>query len=73
MKKTLLTLFFLMSAAVFAQVQNVTSSISPNPFEETNAITITINGSSINETTWGIAATHELYMWAWANAPFPLA
>ncbi|CAD0003542.1 alpha-amylase family glycosyl hydrolase [Flavobacterium chungangense] len=66
MKKTLLTLFFLMSAAVFAQVQNVTSSISPNPFEETNAITITINGSSINETTWGNAATHELYMWAWA-------
>lgn len=66
MKKTLLTLFFLMSAAVFAQVQNVTSSISPNPFEETNAITITINGSSINETTWGIAGTHELYMWAWA-------
>jgi hypothetical protein len=65
MKKTLLTLFFLLSAAVFAQQQNVTYSVSPTTFEETNAITITINGSSINETTWGIAATHELYLWAW--------
>lgn len=54
------------TAAVFAQQQNVTYSISPATFEETNSITITINGSSINETTWGIASTHELYMWAWA-------
>ncbi|MCI9845211.1 alpha-amylase family glycosyl hydrolase [Flavobacterium pectinovorum] len=66
MTKTILFLFFLLSGVVFAQQQTVTSSISPNPFEETNAITITINGKSINETTWGIAATHELYMWAWA-------
>ncbi|WP_163409079.1 alpha-amylase family glycosyl hydrolase [Flavobacterium ajazii] len=66
MKKTLLTIFCLLSAAVFAQQQTVTYSVSPATFEETNSITITINGSSINETTWGVAATHELYMWAWA-------
>lgn len=56
----------MLSAAVFAQQQTVTYSVSPATFEETNSITITINGSSINETTWGVAATHELYMWAWA-------
>ncbi|MBZ4044691.1 alpha-amylase family glycosyl hydrolase [Flavobacterium hibisci] len=66
MKKTLLTIFFLLSAAVFAQQQTVDYSVSPATFEETNSITITIKGSSINETSWGIAATHELYMWAWA-------
>lgn len=66
MKKTLLTIFFLLSVAVFAQQQTVTYSVSPATFEETDAVTITINGSSINETTWGIVGTHELYLWAWA-------
>ncbi len=56
----------MLSAVIFAQQQNVTYSVSPATFEETNAITITINGSSINETAWGVAATHELYLWAWA-------
>ncbi|MEP7093098.1 MAG: alpha-amylase family glycosyl hydrolase, partial [Flavobacterium sp.] len=50
----------------FPQQQNVTYSVSPATFEETEAITITINGSSINETAWGIVGTHELYLWAWA-------
>ncbi|WP_163400757.1 alpha-amylase family glycosyl hydrolase [Flavobacterium fluviatile] len=66
MKKTLLTILLMLSAVIFAQQQNVTYSVSPATFEETNAITITINGSSINETAWGVAATHELYLWAWA-------
>ncbi|GGF00148.1 hypothetical protein GCM10011518_06920 [Flavobacterium limi] len=55
-----------MSSVIFAQQQTVTYSVSPTTFEETTAITITIAGSSINETAWGIAATHELYLWAWA-------
>ncbi|OOV19737.1 alpha-amylase family glycosyl hydrolase [Flavobacterium sp. LM4] len=65
MKKIILTLVLLLTISVFAQQQNVTYTVSPTTFEETNTITITINGSSINETTWGIAATHELYLWAW--------
>jgi hypothetical protein len=35
-----------------SQQQTVSYSISPTTFEESTAITITINGSSINEATW---------------------
>ena len=66
MKKIILSLFLLLSIGAFAQPQNVTYSVSPTTFEENNAITITINGSNFNEAAWGIAATHELYLWAWA-------
>lgn len=65
MKKTLLSFFLLLSAISFAQQQTVTYSVSPSTFEESAAVTITINGSSINESTWGIT-DHSLYMWAWA-------
>ena len=66
MKKSLLLIFSLFTVIVFAQQQTVTYSVSPATFEETDAVTITINGNSINETTWGIIGTHELYLWAWA-------
>lgn len=65
MKKTLLLFFFLLSAISFAQQQTATYSVSPASFEETASVTVTINGSSINEATWGVA-DHSLYMWAWA-------
>jgi 1,4-alpha-glucan branching enzyme len=65
MKKTLLLFFLLLTGIISAQQQVVIYSVTPSTFEETNAITITINGSSVNESTWGIAATHELYLWAW--------
>jgi 1,4-alpha-glucan branching enzyme len=64
MKKIiLLLLFFTIGAS--AQIQTVTYSISPATFEETTSITITINGSSINESTWGVTG-NSLYLWAWA-------
>ncbi len=65
MKKTILLLLFFLSIGVFAQTQTVTYSISPASFEETTAITITINGNSINESAWGVTG-NALYMWAWA-------
>nr|WP_315219966.1 alpha-amylase family glycosyl hydrolase [uncultured Flavobacterium sp.] len=65
MKKTILSLFLLLSVSLFAQQQTVIYSISPTTFEETASVTITINGSSINETTWGVVG-NALYMWAWA-------
>ncbi|WP_281230948.1 alpha-amylase family glycosyl hydrolase [Flavobacterium gelatinilyticum] len=65
MKKTLLLLFLLLTAFSFAQQQNVTYSVSPSTFDETASITITINGNSINEGTWGVTG-NALYMWAWA-------
>jgi glycosidase len=66
MKKTLLSIFLLMAVTVFAQVQTVTYSINPATFEDTTSITITINGSSVNEASWGISATHALYLWSWS-------
>lgn len=65
MKKTLFLGLFFLSIFASAQQQTVTYSISPATFEETTAITITINGNSINETTWGVTG-NALYLWAWA-------
>jgi 1,4-alpha-glucan branching enzyme len=64
MKKIILLLLFFEIGA-YAQQQTATYSISPAIFEETTSITITINGSSINESTWGVAG-NSLYLWAWA-------
>ncbi|MWB94323.1 T9SS type A sorting domain-containing protein [Flavobacterium sp. GA093] len=65
MKKTLLLIFLLFSAITFAQIQTATYSVSPSTFEENTSITITINGSSINEGTWAVTG-NALYLWAWA-------
>jgi glycosidase len=65
MKKIILLLFLFVSLGSIAQVQTATYSINPSTFEETTSITITINGSSINEATWGVTG-NSLYMWAWA-------
>lgn len=59
----LIALFFAITS--FAQQQTVTSSISPPTFNEDESITITFNGSSINESTWGIT-NNALYLWAWS-------
>jgi 1,4-alpha-glucan branching enzyme len=64
MKKTLLILLFLVSLGSVAQIQTVTSSINPAAFDETTSITITINGSTINESTWSVTG-NALYLWAW--------
>jgi 1,4-alpha-glucan branching enzyme len=65
MKKIILLFLFLFSIAVSAQQQAVTFSINPPTFEETTSITITINGSSVNEAAWGVNG-NALYMWAWS-------
>ena len=74
--KKFLSLFLLIPCFVFSQLQTVTYTISPTPtFEGTNALTITVNGSSINETTWSVT-NNQLYAWVWAlntanaNIPF---
>ncbi|MBC3757929.1 T9SS type A sorting domain-containing protein [Hyunsoonleella sp. SJ7] len=64
MKKITYILFFI-SAFVLAQKQTVTYSVSPLPFEEDDSITITFQGSSINEATWGVTG-NALYLWAWS-------
>jgi hypothetical protein len=63
--KKIIFLFLLIASAGFAQQQTVTYTVSPVTFDETDQITITINGNSINEATWGVVG-NSLYMWAWA-------
>lgn len=65
MKKTLLSIFLLMAVTVFAQKQTVSHSINPSPFEDTTSITITIAGTSINESTWAVTG-NALYLWSWS-------
>lgn len=65
MKKTLLLLFLLMSVALFAQTQTIKYSINPQTFEDTTPITITVDGSSINEGTWSVTG-NALYLWSWS-------
>jgi 1,4-alpha-glucan branching enzyme len=64
MKKITL-LFLLLTVSVFSQQQTVAYSISPTTFEETTSITITINGSNVNEATWGVTG-NALYVWTWS-------
>jgi 1,4-alpha-glucan branching enzyme len=65
MKQIILLFLFFLSISVSAQQQTVTYSINPATFEETTSITITINGSSVNEAAWGVTG-NALYMWAWS-------
>jgi len=65
MKKTLLSIFLLMAVTAFAQIQTAVYSISPSTFEAATPITITINGTSINENTWGVTG-NALYLWSWS-------
>lgn len=57
----------MLSAKIFAQQQTITYAVTPAAFEENQAITITINGNSVNEATWGVTG-NALYLWAWAFA-----
>lgn len=60
-----LAFVFLIQIFAFAQQQTVTYSISPATFNEDQSITITIDGSSVNEATWGVT-NNALYLWAWS-------
>lgn len=63
MKKITLLLIVFFNSFLFAQQQTVTYSITPSTFEDNQSITITINGSSVNEATW--SSGNNLYLWAW--------
>lgn len=63
--KNFTLLFLLFGLTAFAQQQTVTYSVSPSAFEEGTSITITINGSSINEASWGVT-NNALYYWGWS-------
>ena len=48
-----------------AQVQTMAYSLSPSAFDEAQTVTITVEGSSINEGAW-VVSNNELFIWAWS-------
>ncbi|MFC7775234.1 alpha-amylase family glycosyl hydrolase [Flavobacterium sp. GCM10027622] len=65
MKKFTQIVLFFISIAAWSQQQTVSYSITPSTFEENQSITVTFQGSSINEGTWGVVG-NALYLWAWS-------
>lgn len=65
MKKLVLLFFVLTNLYSFAQVQDVTYTISPSTFEEDDSITITVDGTTLNESAWGVT-NNAIYIWAWS-------
>ncbi|AZA78428.1 T9SS C-terminal target domain-containing protein [Chryseobacterium sp. G0186] len=62
MKKFYSVVFLLIAGFVFGQINY---TISPNPFNETDAITLTVPGNQIDESAWGVS-NNAVYIWSWS-------
>ncbi|MFD1062998.1 alpha-amylase family glycosyl hydrolase [Winogradskyella litorisediminis] len=69
MKRILLIICLVIYQLGTSQQQDVIYEISPCSFDVDDSITITIQGSSLDEAPWGITngANNGLYLWAWRN------
>ncbi|ROH96953.1 T9SS C-terminal target domain-containing protein [Chryseobacterium cucumeris] len=62
MRKFYSVVFLLITIGVFGQINY---TISPNPFNETDAITLTVPGDQIDESAWGVS-NNAIYIWTWS-------
>ncbi|KFF14486.1 alpha-amylase [Chryseobacterium soli] len=62
MKKLYLAVMLFVTVLVFGQINY---SVTPNPFAETNQITLTIPGDQIDESAWGVV-NNAVYIWSWS-------
>jgi 1,4-alpha-glucan branching enzyme len=62
MKKFYTVVLLFITMVVFGQISY---TISPNPFNETDAITLTVPGDQIDEAAWGLT-DHSIYIWSWS-------
>lgn len=62
MKKFYSVVSLLITVFVFGQINY---TITPNPFNETDAITLTIPGDQIDEAAWGVS-NNAIYIWSWS-------
>ncbi|KQS89867.1 alpha-amylase family glycosyl hydrolase [Chryseobacterium sp. Leaf394] len=62
MKRILIPFFLLIVANIFGQISY---TISPNPFNETQQITLTVPGNQIDEAAWGVV-NNAVYIWSWS-------
>ncbi len=65
MKKITFLFFIFYSFSISAQTQLVEYDLNPCTFQEGDNITISFNGSSINEAAWGVS-NNALYLWSWS-------
>ncbi|WP_027136696.1 alpha-amylase family glycosyl hydrolase [Gaetbulibacter saemankumensis] len=66
MRKITTILLILFTYLGFSQKQDISYTITPLPFNEDDNITITFEGNTINESTWGVT-DNALYLWAWSK------
>ncbi len=62
MKKLYFLFYLLITSVLSAQI---TYTITPNPFNETDQITLSVPGNQIDETAWGVA-NNAIYIWSWS-------
>lgn len=62
MKKFYSVIFLLAAMLAFGQINY---TITPSPFNETDAITLSIPGDQIDETAWGVS-NNSIYIWTWS-------
>lgn len=62
MKKLYSGVLLFMMALIFGQISY---SITPNPFNETDQITLTVPGNQIDESAWGVT-NNAIYIWTWS-------
>ncbi|MCU7614679.1 alpha-amylase family glycosyl hydrolase [Chryseobacterium sp. GMJ5] len=62
MKKLYSTFLLLITAFLFGQISY---TINPNPFNETNSVTLSVPGNQIDESAWGVSG-NAIYIWTWS-------
>nr|WP_314493852.1 alpha-amylase family glycosyl hydrolase [uncultured Chryseobacterium sp.] len=62
MKNLYLFICLLITSVVFGQI---TYTINPNPFNETDQITLSVPGNQIDEAAWGVT-NNSIYIWSWS-------
>ena len=62
MKKFYSGILLLIAVCVFGQISY---TITPNPFNETDQITLTIPGDQIDESAWGVN-NNAIFIWSWS-------
>jgi len=62
MKKFYSLVSLLVAVFVFGQINY---TVTPNPFNETDVITLTVPGNQIDEAAWGVS-NNSIYIWSWS-------
>lgn len=62
MKKLYSMFLLIVTTLLFGQISY---TITPNPFNETDQITLSVPGDQIDETAWGVS-NNAIYLWSWS-------